>query len=73
MYKLYIKNAKELVVITKNHEKMLIGKDMDHVEVMNNRYAPLPPTVLLRYQQFRKIFLEFIFSFYSFWKLIFSQ
>ena len=36
MYKLYIKNAKELVVITKNHEKMLIGKDMDHVEVMNN-------------------------------------
>lgn len=73
MYKLYIKNAKELVVITKNHEKMLIGKDMDHVEVMNNRYVPLPPTVLLRYQQFRKIFLEFIFSFYSFWKLIFSQ
>lgn len=49
MYKLYIKNAKELVVITKNHEKMLIGKDMDHVEVMNNRYVPLPPTALFRY------------------------
>lgn len=37
-YRLIVKNAKQLVMITKNHEKMLCGKAMNHVEVINNGY-----------------------------------
>ena len=35
-YRLIVKNAKQLVMITKNHEKMLCGKAMNNVEVITN-------------------------------------
>ncbi|KAK8805748.1 hypothetical protein WA158_002404 [Blastocystis sp. Blastoise] len=35
-YRLFIKNIKELVLVCKNHEKMLIGKAMDNVETIKN-------------------------------------
>ena len=38
-YRLIVKNAKQLVMITKNHEKMLCGKAMNNVEVINNGYS----------------------------------
>ncbi|KNB42249.1 putative imidazolonepropionase-like protein [Blastocystis sp. subtype 4] len=35
-YRLIVRNAKQLVMITKNHEKMLCGKAMNNIEVVNN-------------------------------------
>lgn len=37
-YKLLVKNAKQLVMITKNHEKMLCGKAMNDIAVINDAY-----------------------------------
>ena len=38
-YRLLVKNAKQLVMITKNHEKMLCGKAMNDIVVLNDAYA----------------------------------
>lgn len=38
-YKLLVKNAKQLVMITKNHEKMLCGKAMNEIAVLNDAYC----------------------------------
>lgn len=35
-YKLIVRNAKQLVMITKNHEKMLCGKAMNNIEIITN-------------------------------------
>ncbi|OAO14487.1 imidazolonepropionase [Blastocystis sp. ATCC 50177/Nand II] len=35
-YRLLVKNAKQLVMITKNHEKMLCGKAMNDIVVLND-------------------------------------
>ena len=35
-YKLLVKNAKQLVMITRNHEKMLCGSAMNDIVVLDN-------------------------------------
>lgn len=40
-YKLLVENAKQLVMITKNHEKMLCGKAMNDIVILNDAYALL--------------------------------
>ena len=35
-FKLIVRNAKQLVAITKNHEKMLCGKAMNNIEIIEN-------------------------------------
>ena len=37
-FKLIVRNAKQLVTITKNHEKMLCGEAMNHIEIIENGY-----------------------------------
>ena len=38
-YKLLVKNAKQLVMIAKNHERMLCGKAMNNIAVIDNAYS----------------------------------
>ena len=35
-FKLIVRNARQLVAITKNHEKMLCGKAMNNIEIIEN-------------------------------------
>ena len=38
-FRLIVRNAKQLVMVTKNHEKMLCGPAMNHLESINNGYT----------------------------------
>lgn len=38
-FRLIVRNAKQLVMVTKNHEKMLCGPAMNQIEIINNGYT----------------------------------